>query len=84
MMPCWSAAPATVAAVYAAGWVCDAAGILPPWNWSWWSIALVLASFTALWTAVDLVARSRAHAAWLRPVEPALSGTPVAGGAPSR
>jgi hypothetical protein len=89
-LPGWIAAPVTAAAVYAAGRLQDAAGILPPWNWSWWSIALVVASFTVLWSAVDAVARSRAHAAWLRPVEPgradgpALAGTRADGGAPSR
>ena len=89
-LPGWIAAPVTAAAVYAAGWLQDAAGILPPWNWSWWSIALVVASFTVLWSAVDAVARSRAYAAWLRPVEPgradgpALAGTRADGGAPSR
>ncbi|MGY1697579.1 hypothetical protein ACI780_21990 [Geodermatophilus sp. SYSU D00814] len=89
-LPGWSAAPVTAAAVYAAAWLQDAAGLLPPWNWSWWSIALVVAGFTALWTAVDLVAGSRAYAAWLRPVEPgraaepALAGAPAAGGAPTR
>ena len=88
-LPGWSAAPVTAAAVYGAGWLQDAAGILPPWDWSWWSIALVVASFTVLWSAVDAVARSRAYAAWLRPVEPgradgpALAGTRADGGAPS-
>ncbi|SHF89156.1 hypothetical protein [Geodermatophilus nigrescens] len=85
-LPGWSAAPATAAAVYAAGWLQDAAGLLPPWNWSWWSIALVLASFTALWTAVDLVARSRWLATWREPVEPGRTAEPAAalGGAPTR
>ncbi len=77
-LPGWSAAPATAAAVYAAGWLQDAAGLLPPWDWSWWSIALVTGSFTLLWTLVDLVARSRAYAAWL---QPAGAAEPVAGGA---
>jgi hypothetical protein len=83
-LPGWSAAPATAAAVYAAGWLQDAAGLLPPWDRSWWSIALVLGSFTLLWTVVDLVARSRAYAAWLVPVEPARAAVPVAGGASAR
>ncbi|MGX5653766.1 hypothetical protein ACWKWC_03235 [Geodermatophilus nigrescens] len=85
-LPGWSAAPATAAAVYAAGWLQDAAGLLPPWNWSWWSIALVLASFTALWTAVDLVARSRWLATWREPVEPGRTAepAPALGGAPTR
>ncbi|MGY1716629.1 hypothetical protein ACI78R_19350 [Geodermatophilus sp. SYSU D01106] len=85
-LPGWSAAPATAAAVYAAGWLQDAAGLLPPWNWSWWSIALVLASFTALWTAVDLVAHSRWLATWREPVEPGRTAepAPALGGAPTR
>ncbi len=83
-LPGWSAAPATAAAVYGAGWLLDVAGLLPPWDWSWTSIALVLGSFTLLWTGIDLVARSHAYAAWLRPVEPAAAGVPVAGGAPPR
>ena len=85
-LPGWSAAPATAAAVYAAGWAQDAAGLLPPWNWSWESIALVLVAFTALWTAVDLVARSRWTAAWREPVEPGRTAGPVpaGGGAPTR
>ncbi|MBM7807945.1 hypothetical protein JOD57_003782 [Geodermatophilus bullaregiensis] len=88
-LPGWSAAPATVAAVYAAAWVQDAAGLLPPWDFSWWSVALVLVGFTALWTAVDLVTRSSSFAAWRRPVEPGraadvLAAVPDAGGASSR
>ncbi|MGY1650922.1 hypothetical protein [Geodermatophilus sp. SYSU D01119] len=85
-LPGWSAAPATAAAVYAAAWVQDAAGVLPPWNWSWESIALVLVSFTALWTAVDLVARSRWLAAWREPVEPGRTAAPAPalGGTPAR
>ncbi|MGY1740178.1 MULTISPECIES: hypothetical protein [unclassified Blastococcus] len=69
-LPGWSAAPVTAAAVYGAGWLQDAADLLPPWNWSWWSIALVIACFTALWTAVDWVARSAWFAAWRQPAEP--------------
>jgi hypothetical protein len=86
-LPGWSAAPATVAAVYAAAWVQDAAGLLPPWNWSWESIVLVLAGVTALWTAVDVVARSRWLAAWREPVEPgrdALLAPATEGDAPTR
>jgi hypothetical protein len=90
-LPGWSAAPATAAAVYLAAWVQDAAGLLPPWNWSWESIALVLVAFTALWTAVDGVARSRWLAAWREPVEPgraapgtAVTGAVTEGDAPTR
>ncbi|MGY1780863.1 hypothetical protein [Geodermatophilus sp. SYSU D01036] len=84
-LPGWSAAPATAVVVYAAGRLQDAAGALPPWNWSWWSIALIVAAFTALWSAVDVVARSARFAGWRRPVEPGLPSAAVpAGGAPSR
>ena len=69
-LPGWSVAPIIALAVYGAGWLQDAAGILPPWNWSGWSIALVVASFTVLWTAVDVTARSGWFAGWRRPVEP--------------
>jgi hypothetical protein len=89
-LPGWSAAPATAALVYVAGWLQDAAGILPPWDWSWWSIALVVAAFTVLWTAVDVLARSTWFAGWRRPVEPGaeagpvLAGSTAEGGASSR
>ncbi len=69
-LPGWSAAPVTALAVYGTGRLQDAAGLLPPWNWSWWSIALVVAGFTVLWTAVDVIARSGWFAGWRRPVEP--------------
>ncbi|MGY1773941.1 hypothetical protein [Blastococcus sp. SYSU D00813] len=70
-LPGWSAAPVTALAVYGAGWLQDAADLLPPWNWTWWSIALVTASFTLLWTAIDVVTRSAWFAAWRQPVAPA-------------
>jgi hypothetical protein len=69
-LPGWSAAPVTALAVYGAGRLQEAADVLPPWNWTWWSIALVVASFTVLWSAVDLTARSAWFAAWRRPLEP--------------
>ncbi len=81
-LPAWSAAPVTAAAVYAAGRLQDAAGLLPPWDWTWWSIALVLGSFTALWTALDLVAGSRGYALWLQPVEPGRPAAAVPAAAP--
>ncbi|MGY1728996.1 hypothetical protein ACI79J_18705 [Geodermatophilus sp. SYSU D01062] len=84
-LPGWSAAPATAVVVHAAGRLQDAAGGLPPWNWSWWSIALVVAAFTVLWSAVDVVGGSARFAGWRRPVEPGLPAAAVpAGGAPSR
>jgi hypothetical protein len=82
-LPGWAAAPATAAAVYAAAWVQDALGLLPPWDLTWWSIALVVAAFTALWTAVDVVVRSSSFAAWRRPVEPGRTADGVLAGAPA-
>ncbi|WP_409329513.1 hypothetical protein [Trujillonella humicola] len=82
-LPGWSAGPVTAVAVYGAGWLQDAAGLLPPWNWSWESVTLVVASFTALWSALDVVTRSAWFAGWRRPVEPAgtdsESAVPVSG-----
>jgi hypothetical protein len=69
-LPGWSAAPVTALAVYGAGRLQDAADMLPPWNWTWWSIALVVASFTVLWSVVDVVARSSWFAGWREPSEP--------------
>ena len=85
-LPGWSAAPATAAAVYGAALLQDAAGMLPPWNWSWESVLLVGVSFTVLWTAVDVVARSRSFAAWREPVEPGRTpaAVPAGSGTPTR
>jgi hypothetical protein len=83
-LPGWSAAPVTALAVYGAGRLQDAADMLPPWNWTWWSIALVVASFTVLWSAVDVVARSSWFADWRQPSEPgaeSLALTAAVGGA---
>jgi hypothetical protein len=76
-LPGWSAAPVTALAVYGAGLLQDAADMLPPWNWSWWSIALVVASFTVLWSAVDVVARSSWFASWRQPSEPGAAVMPA-------
>ncbi|MGY1820826.1 hypothetical protein [Geodermatophilus sp. SYSU D00079] len=67
-VPGWLAAPVVAAVFYAAGAAQDAIGFLPPWNWTWESVLLVGAAFTVLWTAVDVVARSRWLAAWAQPV----------------
>ncbi|SFP61111.1 hypothetical protein SAMN05660464_3677 [Geodermatophilus dictyosporus] len=89
-LPGWVAAPVTAAAVYTAGWVQEAAGLLPPWDLGWWSIGLVVAGFTVLWTGLDLVARSSSFARWRRPLEPGRSDDDVpevpfpAGGASPR
>ncbi|MFW3171490.1 hypothetical protein [Geodermatophilus sp. CPCC 206100] len=82
-MPGWLAAPLVTAVFYAGGAVQDAVGFLPPWNWTWWSVLLVGATFTALWTAVDAIGRSRWLAAWRAPVEPGRAGA-VSGGTPTR
>ncbi|SEO61578.1 hypothetical protein [Trujillonella endophytica] len=84
-LPGWLAAPVTALAVYGAGLVQDAADLLPPWNWTWWSIALVVAGFTALWSAVDATARSAWLAGWRCPAEPGAPAleTPVAVGGAS-
>ena len=72
-VPGWAAGPAVAGLVYAAGAVQEAIGILPPWNW--WSILPVAVGFGALWTAVDLLARSAWLARWKVAEEP---GAPVA------
>ncbi|MGR7025978.1 hypothetical protein [Geodermatophilus sp. URMC 62] len=82
-VPGWAAAPITAAAVYAAGWVQDFAGLLPPWDWTWWSIGLVVVGSTLLWTAVDVIAHTSAFAAWRRPVEPGRTADGVPAGAPA-
>ncbi|MGY1814754.1 hypothetical protein [Blastococcus sp. SYSU D00820] len=69
-LPGWSAAPATAALVYLSGYGLDAVDLLPPWNFGWWSMAIVLASFTVLWTAVDVLERSAWLARWRQPVAP--------------
>ncbi|HEX2075571.1 MAG TPA: hypothetical protein VHF92_17475 [Geodermatophilus sp.] len=87
-LPGWLAAPVVTAVVYTAGGVQSALGLLPPWNWTWWSIGLVGAAFAVLWTAVDLVAAGRWFAVWRQPVaeEPWSDSelAPVGGGASSR
>jgi hypothetical protein len=82
-VPGWLAAPLVTAAVYGAGALQDAAGLLPPWNWSWPSMLLVAAVATVLWTAVDLTARSRWLAGWAAPVEPGAPVPALPGGAPT-
>jgi hypothetical protein len=56
------------AGTYGAGALQEAAGLLPPWNF--WSAVPAAVGFAVLWTAVDLVTRSRWLAAWREPVEP--------------
>ncbi|MGK5114435.1 MULTISPECIES: hypothetical protein [unclassified Geodermatophilus] len=73
-VPGWLAGPLVTAVFYAAGAVQDAAGFLPPWDWTWWSVLLVGTTFTLLWTAVDVLDRSRWLAAWRLPVEPGRAG----------
>jgi hypothetical protein len=81
-VPGWLAAPLVTAVFYGAGAVQDAAGFLPPWNWTWWSVLLVGTIFTVLWTALDALGRSRWLAAWREPVEPGLVAA-VPGGTPT-
>ena len=72
--PIQNAAPIVAAAVYGAGFVQEALGLLPPWNW--WSALPVAIGFALLWAAVDVLARS----AWLRRWQ--VADEPVAGGHP--
>jgi hypothetical protein len=89
-LPGWLAGPLVAAVFYLAGAGQDAIGFLPPWDWSPVAVLLTGVVFTALWTAVDGVARSRWLAAWARPVEPGREDGPeavlgaVGGGTPTR
>nr|WP_204332198.1 hypothetical protein [Geodermatophilus sabuli] len=85
-VPGWLAGPVVAAVFYGAGAVQDALGLLPPWDWTWWSVLLVGATFTVLWTAVDVLTTSRWLARWQAPVEPGrdVVPQPLTGGAPTR
>jgi hypothetical protein len=89
-LPGWLAGPVVAVVFFAAGAGLDAIGFLPPWNWSPTAVLLTGVVFTALWTAVDAVGRSRWLAAWARPVEPDREDEPdgvlsaAVGGAPTR
>jgi hypothetical protein len=71
----WAAAPVVAAAVYGVGFVQEAFGLLPPWNW--WSVLPVAVGFGVLWAAVDLLARSAGLDRWKRADEPAAGGLAV-------
>jgi len=75
-VPGWAAGLAVAGLVYAAGAVQEAIGILPPWNW--WSILPVAVGFAALWTGVDVLARSAWLARWKVSQEPGAAGVAAA------
>ncbi|RFU20335.1 hypothetical protein [Geodermatophilus marinus] len=84
--PGWLAGPLVAAAVYGAGAVQSALGLLPPWDWGRPAVLGTGVAFAALWAVVDAVAGSSWLAAWARPVEPG-RGTPAGvtpEGAPTR
>ena len=76
-VPGWAAAPVVAAAVYAAAWVQDSVGYLPPWSWA--SVLPVAAGFGLLWAAVDALAHSAWLARWQEADEPAGSSPPRRG-----
>jgi hypothetical protein len=79
-VPGWLAGPLVAGMVYAAGYVQDSAGLLPPWNW--WSALPVAAGFGVLWAAVDRLAGSAWLARWRAADAPgAHAAAPSAGGA---
>jgi hypothetical protein len=80
-VPGWLAGPLVVGVVYAAGYVQDAAGLLPPWNW--WSAVPVAVGFGVLWAGVDWLTGSGWLARWRAAVEPGAAPAPAtaAGGA---
>jgi hypothetical protein len=63
-VPGWAAGPLVAAAVYGAGFLQEALGFLPPWNW--WSVLPVAVGFGVLWAAVDALTRSAWLARWKR------------------
>lgn len=68
-VPGWAAGPVIAAAVFGAGYVQEALGLLPPWNW--WSVLPVAVGFGVLWAAVDALSRSAWLARWQLADEPA-------------
>jgi hypothetical protein len=77
-VPGWLAGPVVVGVVYAAAYVQDAVGLLPPWQWT--SAVPVAVAFGLLWTAVDVLARSAWLARWR---EPLVDAAAIPGGASS-
>ena len=61
-VPGWAAGMLVAAAVYGAGFVQDALGFLPPWNW--WSVLPAAVGFSVLWAAADALDRSAWLARW--------------------
>jgi hypothetical protein len=76
-VPGWLAGPVVVAVVYAAAFVQEDAGLLPPWSWA--SGVPVAVAFGLLWAGVDVLARSAWLARWREPVAPGAS-SPVGAG----
>jgi hypothetical protein len=74
-VPGWLAGPLVAAVVYGVGFVQEAAGFLPPWNW--WSLLPVAVGFGLLWAATDVVSRSAWLARWKAADEPASLSAPV-------
>ncbi len=80
-VPGWLAGPVVTGLVYAAAFVQESVGLLPPWNW--WSALPVAVAFGVLWVTTDLVARSGWLARWRVPVEPGAAVTQRADGGAS-
>jgi hypothetical protein len=74
-VPGWVAGPLVAAAVYGVGFVQEALGLLPPWNW--WSALPVAVGFGLLWAATDVLSRSAWLARWKVADEPASAPAPV-------
>jgi hypothetical protein len=68
-VPGWAAGPLVAAAVYGAGFLQEALGLLPLWNW--WSVLPVAVGFGLLWVATDALSRSAWLARWQLADEPA-------------
>jgi hypothetical protein len=77
-VPGWVAGPLVAVAVYGAGFVQEALGLLPPWNW--WSLLPVAVGFGLLWAATDALSRSAWLARWQvadQPPSPERAAVPV-------
>jgi hypothetical protein len=75
-LPGWVAGPLVAVIVYAAGFVQEALGFLPPWNW--WAVLPVAVGFGLLWALTDALCRSAWLARWKLADEPAaVEPTPV-------
>jgi hypothetical protein len=63
-VPGWAAGTLVAAAVYGVGFLQEALGYLPPWNW--WSVLPAAVGLSLLWAATDALARSAWLARWQR------------------